>query len=602
MYSKIRNVQIIVSLMKQHNIRHIVLSAGTRHVPIAHSVENDAFFKCYSVVDERSAGYYAIGIAKATGEKVAIACTSSTATCNYSPAVAEAFYQKIPLLILTGDRDPYRLGQLEDQMIDQVDMYSNYCKKCVNLPVVNNSYDEWYCSRLVNEAILELDHHGAGPVQINFPITQSIDDIADASVVELPKARKITRIDPISAESEWNEWISVLRGYKRIMVVCGCADPVAESTVEAMSAFAERFNCVFAVEKLSNLHFDGAIDTYLIGEAISGKLVETVIKPDLVILFGGNFISRWKTHLRGHNKIFTTWLVSPDGMVMDPLQNLSAIFECSPEYFFRRCADNSTDTKNDKVFYNNLMELNTQISVPDMGALIDIANGYALSESKIPHGTVSAFSAIYGLSQNIPENSILHLSILNSARIMQMFELPKGVEVHSNIGTDGIDGCMSTFLGQSAIANRECFLVIGDLSFFYDMNAASIRGIGGNVHILMINNGGGAEFYFSMGPNKLPNIDRHISAAHSHKAREWVEANGFTYMTASNQKEFDNQIASFVKQTDTPMFFEVFTDKQWDVNILKSFQKFIHIDTPGRNLARKIIGLPVIKQVLRRHK
>ena len=126
MYTKILNVQIILSLLKQHGIRHLVLSAGTRHVPLAHSVENDSYFICYSVVDERSAAYFALGLSKELGEPVAIACTSSTATCNYTPAVAEAYYQRIPLLILTGDRDPYRLGQLEDQMINQVDMYRNF--------------------------------------------------------------------------------------------------------------------------------------------------------------------------------------------------------------------------------------------------------------------------------------------------------------------------------------------------------------------------------------------------------------------------------------------------------------------------------------------
>ena len=205
MYTKIKNVQILVSLLKQHNIRHLVLSAGTRHVPLAHSVENDDFFKCYSVVDERSAGYFALGLAKELREPVAIACTSSTATCNYVPPIAEAYYQKVPLLVLTGDRDPYLLDQLEDQMINQVDMYRNFCKKCVSLPVVENDKDVWYCQRLINEALLELNHHGAGPVQINFPINQSIEDIADASVPELPVYNKIERCEIGKNKALWQQ-------------------------------------------------------------------------------------------------------------------------------------------------------------------------------------------------------------------------------------------------------------------------------------------------------------------------------------------------------------------------------------------------------------
>ena len=216
MYSKIKNVQIIVSLLKQHNIKHIVLSAGTRHVPIAHSVENDDFFVTYSVVDERSAGYYALGLSKQLGEPVALACTSSTATCNYTPAIAEAYYQKVPLLFLTGDRDPYCLDQLEDQMINQVDMYRNFCKKCVSLPVVETEKDVWYCQRLVNEAILELNHHGCGPVQINFPINQSINDIADASVPELPLYNKIERFELTTPEEKWAAKVDELKKKSRI--------------------------------------------------------------------------------------------------------------------------------------------------------------------------------------------------------------------------------------------------------------------------------------------------------------------------------------------------------------------------------------------------
>ncbi len=599
MYSKIKNVQIIISLLKQHGIRHIVLSAGTRHVPIAHSVENDPFFSCYSVVDERSAGYYAIGIAKATGEAVAIACTSSTATCNYTPAVAEAFYQKVPLLILTGDRDPYRLDQLEDQMIDQVDMYRNFCKKCVNLPVVKNSYDEWYCSRLVNEAMLELTHHGCGPVQINFPIVESIEDIADASVPSLPQAGVIHRTDPLSPDSVWEDVISRLKGYRRIMVLCGSACPPSTDAKKAMECFAAKYNCVFATEKVSNLYFDGALDTYLIGEALSGGLVESDVRPDLVIFFGGNFISRWKTHLRGHNSSFATWVISPDGKISDPLQNLEQVFECTPEYFFRRCSEGAGDIANDHALYSTFEDIRSRISIPDNDTLIDAVNGYGLSDSPIPHGALTSFTAIRSLAAAMPADSVVHLGILNSTRIMEMFDLPEGTEVHSNIGTDGIDGSMSTFLGHAAVTEKECFLTVGDLSFFYDMNSASLRNIGSNVHILMLNNGGGAEFYFSMGPKRLPNIDRHISAAHSHRAKEWVEANGFRYMTAASQEEFDAQVGDFVSCGTGPVFFEVFTDKQHDVDILKGFQKYIHMDTPGVGFVKKMSELPIVRQVIK---
>lgn len=171
MYTELKSYQIIIALLKKWGIRHCVLSAGSRNVPFVHSIEKDDFFKCYSVVDERSAGYFALGLAQQIQEPVVISCTSSTATCNYWPPVAEAFYQGVPIIIMTSDRNPAMLGQWEDQMIDQVGMFDRHVRKSVNLPSEINNQDDWiYCQRLVNEALLELNHHGSGPIHINIPM------------------------------------------------------------------------------------------------------------------------------------------------------------------------------------------------------------------------------------------------------------------------------------------------------------------------------------------------------------------------------------------------------------------------------------------------
>ena len=601
MYSKIKNIQIIVSLLKQHGIRHLVLSAGTRHVPIAHSVENDPFFHCHSVVDERSAGYYAIGLAKELNEPVAIACTSSTATCNYTPAVAEAFYQKVPLLILTGDRDERLLGQLEDQMIDQVDMYRNFCKKCVNLPVVRDEMDEWQCTRLVNEAILELSHHGTGPVQINFQINQTLEEIADASAAKLPEYNMIRRVDAESGIAVWQEKARQLAGYKRIMVLCGSSSPIPPAQQEAMSAFAARYNCAIVTEYLSNTECEGAINAYRAAESINGMGLRTVVAPDLVIFMGGNFVGRWKTLVRDQHDICASWAITPDGQVVDPFRNLNHVFECSPAFFFRTLAELAPDGQNDRKLLGDLTRLQEAAGLPTMPELIAKTNHYAAEDGqplRIPEDRLSAFGAMQALAGQLPEDALLHLSILNSTRIMQLFPLAKGISVYSNIGTDGIDGSMSTFLGQAAAKpDRPCYLVIGDLSFFYDMNAAGMRDIGSNVHILLINNGGGAEFYLSMGPVRLPQIDRHIAASHQHQAREWVEANGFRYMTADTQSSFDAQVAAFAA-AEGPVVFEVFTDKLSDVSLYKAYRRSIQHQEGVQKLAGKVTSLPLVKQML----
>lgn len=609
MYTKIKNVQIIISLMKQHGIRHIVLSAGTRHVPIAHSVENDDFFKCYSVVDERSAGYFALGLAKELGEPVAIACTSSTATCNYVPPIAEAYYQKVPLLILTGDRDPYRLDQLEDQMIDQVDMYRNFCKKCVNLPLVNSERDIWYCQRLVNEAILELRHHGAGPVQINFPINQSIEDIADASEPALPVYNLIRRYSREASSADWACAAQELKDYKRIIVVCGSGAPASAELQAAMSDFAARYCCVIATEPLSNVHCEGSVNTYLFAEAASVQVLKQ-LAPDLIIFMGGNFISRLKVLLRDLPDC-RSWVINDTGRIMDLFQNLSALFECDESYFFRWFADHAQECANDGVFYRKIRTLCESVQSPTMEQLLKQVNRYTVDDARfkklpspeekdlIPEDYLSSMLAISELSARMPHHSLVHLSILNSTRMFPLFHTDETTAVYSNIGTDGIDGSMSTFLGQAFATDRPCYLVIGDLSFFYDMNAIGMRSIRSNVHILLINNGGGAEFYFSMGPKLLPNIDLHISAAHHQSAKEWVEANHFRYLKANNRQEFMDQIDRFMDPAgDGPVVFELFTDKERDVKMLKGFRRMIHLDTSAHKLVKQINDIPVVKKAM----
>lgn len=561
MFSKIGNVQIIVALMKEHGVRHIVLSAGTRHVPIAHSVENDPFFTCYSVVDERSAGYYALGLAKQLGEPVAIACTSSTATLNYSPPIAEAYYQNIPLLVLTGDRHPYRLHQLEDQMIDQVDMYRNYCKHCVNLPLVNNAEDEWYCQRLVNEALLELDHHGKGPVQINFPIASTIEDIADASVPELPAVNVIRRLELSRRPEMWDQAFGKLKSAKRILVIVGEGAPLPQKDIDAISQFAERFNCIIAVEHVSNLTCRNSRDTFLTVAAMPFGKFKGML-PDVVITFGGNFISKWKARLRGQGGNFEHWCITESGKVCDPFKSLTRIFECTPGEFFAYFAAKGAGLKNDCKYLNDMDKVTAGIDLPE-----------------IPY---SNMMAIKMLSEKIQPNSMVHLSILNSVRIMQYFPLASGVTAYSNIGTDGIDGCMSTFLGSSRLdENRMSYLVIGDLSFFYDMNSVMLRDIKSNVRIMLVNNEGAAEFHYTMGEERLPNINVHIAAEHHKQARQWVESNGFNYLSARNEEELKQAIQAFSDpNAEGPMLLEVFTDKDFDGHNLRNFEAAIKESAP----------------------
>lgn len=581
MYTQITNVQILISLMKKFHIKNIVLSAGTRHAPIARSVENDSFFNTYSIVDERSAAYFALGIARQTGEPVAIACTSSTATCNYLPAIAEAYYQNIPLLILTGDRDPYLLNQLEDQMIDQPGMYEHFVKKTVDLPSVRlkNKNDFWYCERLVNEALLALTHNGKGPVHINFRVANSVVEIIDDTATQLPQTKKIDILDYGTDTKQWKDCVEELKQAKRILVVCGMNNQVNKNELNYMEQFFEKYNCVFSVEHMSNIKFNGALLTFMAAQTLSAVGFAETLMPDIVISLGGNFISAIKSQLRANAKKFKHWSIVENGEIVDAFKSLTKVFACSLEYFFQYFVENAESTStNDKNYYELWKKQKEKVKYIDN---LEFSNMYAIQE----------------LSKKIPDYSILHLGILNSTRIMQHYDLPEHIKVYSNIGTDGIDGSMSTFFGQAYSIKEKAFLVLGDLSFFYDMNSIGIRHIKNNVRIMMINNGGGGEFHFTMGRKKFPKLDEHIAAGHNASAKEWVEARNFTYLSATNKEEFQNNIEKFINEEgDKPVFFEVFTNIDKDGEILREFYNINKINTKNDIKAK---GKQVIKKTIK---
>jgi 2-succinyl-5-enolpyruvyl-6-hydroxy-3-cyclohexene-1-carboxylate synthase len=540
-YPEIKNVQILIALLKAYKINHLVLSPGSRMKQFNHAVENDPFFTCFSVVDERSAAYFALGMSQEINAPVGIVCTSSTATCNYLPGITEAFYQGIPLLVITGDKDPYYLGQMEDQMIDQVNMYQGVVKKSVNLPIVNNEEDFWYCERLINEALLELNHRGYGPVHINIPVPKgSIELVAK----ELPEVRKIDRITLSEDYNFLKNKLDELKEAKRILVIIG--QNTKKIKQNSLKLFFDKYNCIFYAEHMANFQMEGVLNLNIFFHILTSETLNKLV-PDIVISFGGNTVSYMKYMLRKKYKQFKHWHISENGEVIDTFKGLTTIFECKPEDFFDYFVKNGDgEIENNKEYYNSWFSRYTQIKIPEL----------SFSNVKI----------IQFFLQKIPENVLLHLSILNSIRITQFFNLPKNIKVYANIGTDGIDGSMSSFLGQAYATEKLAFLIIGDLSFFYDMNSIRIRHIKNNVRILLINNGGGSEFYLW---DRESNLDLHIAAKHNNEAKGWIEQVGFKYISAHSQEEYLSNIDYFVSdESERPIVFEVFTDMKTDANAI----------------------------------
>lgn len=556
MYTDLKSVSILISLLKQYQIEHIVISAGTRHIPFVFSVEQDNYFKTYSVVDERSASFFALGIIEKIQKPVAIVCTSGTAACNYVSAVNEAFYQKLPLVVLTADRNQYYLNQQEEQMVMQDGLYGRAVKKTVTLPIVRDEKDAWYCSRLVNEALLELNHGETGPVHINFPVE---DNYPTSNIIfsfktrELEKANRISRLDVEDDLFKWKKKVEQLRKAK-VLIIYGQHGKVSADELSAINRFCKVFNCIFCVDLLSNMVCDKAIFTYASINTISTEKLESIL-PDIVITMNGHTVSAIKAKLKGYSDRFKHWHISADGVVSDPFKVQTDIIACMNKTFFNRFAElaeempgNDTDS-----YYQQWKD-----------AILASGNGLSPNECDFK------FSSIYAVQQimkMIPEGSLLHLANSNSVRIANYFSLKKEIEVYANRGTHGIDGSMSSFIGQASVSSELCYLIIGDLSFFYDMNAFWNRYVGNNVRILINNNSGGGIFhapYYQQG-EEFERIDQHIAAGHHTSVKSWAEAVGFKYFGVSDKKQMQDALKEFNCRSDKPIIIETFTNMDVDI-------------------------------------
>lgn len=568
MYSNIRSVQIVVTLLKQYGIKDIILSPGGSDIPLIHSIELDEYFTCYSVVDERSAAYFAMGVSQQRNNRpVACICTSGTAVCNYVPGITEAHYQNVPVLAITADKNPYYQDQLETQKICQNHVFEGVIKKSVELPVIHNEEDEWLCNRLVNEALLSLTHHGTGPVQINIPIVGPTN-IYDCP--QLPIERKMQFLhEPFI---DWREYANYLKN-KKIMVVVGQNCIFSDEDVANFDLFFEKYDCIFSTENLSNVKCRGAINTYPITEMRPQASLKHLM-PDVVISIGNNLAAyNLKPFLRKNYKRIENWMVSENGEVRDAYKCLTNIFECPVSSFFRNIIANSNLETASKDYYTLWKKEKEKILLPDF----EFSNFYVAQK----------------LSQVIPEKSILHTAILNSTRIMQFFELADGVRVYSNVGALGIDGCFSTFAGQAAVCKELAFLVIGDLSFFYDMNAAGLSSLGKNVRVILLNNGGGSEFQFFMGKKNIPTLDTYICAEHEKVAAGWIWSLGYEYYSAASKEEFDAVIEKFGKPSDKPLFLEVFTDMEEDADRTNSMYDVYRVanESSMNKIKKKLQGV-----------
>ncbi|MGF7539660.1 thiamine pyrophosphate-binding protein [Providencia rettgeri] len=574
-----KNVLIIISLLKAHGIRYVIASPGTTNSALIGSIQKDPFFTIYSSVDERSAAYIACGLSAETGEPVVISCTGATASRNYAPGMTEAYYRKLPVLAITSSQPISRIGHHVAQVIDRSVISNDVANFSVTLPVVKDEEDFWDCEIKVNQAILELTRHGGGPVHINLPTTYSLPFTEKEGI----NCRVINRFN-------LNDKLPPLDPKSRISVIIGSHHSWSKEASLALENFCNQYNVVVFCDHTSGYKGKNRV---LISLAAAQEIhSKSELKSDLTLHIGevtGDY------PLAGSSGT-EVWRINPDGEIRDTFRKLRYVFEMPEISFFQYYTEQTSQPSANEYFEQCTNFLKTV-------------------QSKILELPFSNVWLASKLASKIPSGSAIHFGILNSLRTWNFYDLPDTVTSFSNVGGFGIDGNVSSLLGASlANTNKLYYGVIGDLAFFYDLNAIGNRHTGNNLRILLVNNGKGTEFrmynhhasHLGMDGNEFVAAAGHYGNKSNTLIKNYAENLGFEYFSASNKEEFEAVYQRFIepKITEKSMIFEVFTDSNDESKALQIMHRLeINTEAKAKQTLKKVLGpkgIDVVKKMIKR--
>lgn len=543
-YSSEKGIQILISLLKAHNIKKIVTSPGGTNMMLNASLMYDGSFEMYSSVDERSAAYIACGLSEESGEPVMITCTGATASRNYMPGITEAYYRKLPILVVTGTQDLRRKGNLYDQVIDRSVYPVDTVKYSTYIPMIRDEKDAQNAELRINQAISALTQFGGGPSHINLETFYS----RDLSIKSLPNTRIIRRID---VEGEFPD---IPLG--KIAIFIGSHKKISKELENAIDQFCLEHNAVVFCDHTSG--YKGKFSQISALLNINGSSCLNGIR--LLIHMGE--ISG--DHFNMGNRAFEVWRVNEDGQFRDRYGKLTFVFCMSEITFFRHFTNGNISG--------------------DCDFLKECKKDYERLYKNIPELPFSNLWIAKTIHNKLPQPCCIHFGILTSLRSWNFFELPLGVNSMSNVGGFGTDGMLSSLIGASLVnPGKLYFGVVGDLAFFYDMNSLGNRHVGNNLRILLVNNGKGCEFTHHLNPGHIfkDDVNPYIAAAGHYGSqsrtlvRDYVQNLNFDYLSATTKAEFLSQIDQFLSpQIGKSCVFEVFTqDKDENEALYLMFPK-----------------------------
>ena len=561
MYSNKENVNILTSLLLEYGVSDAVVCPGSRNAPIVHNLSVCEAIRCRPVTDERSAAFYALGLAIATRRPTVVCVTSGSALLNVMPAVAEAAYQHVPLVVISADRPQQWIDQLDGQTIPQSDALGRFVRKAVQLPEPHNDEERWLCRRLVNEAIHIATCRQGAPVHINVPISEPLFEF---STEQLPQLSRFNNIKRAAINDASMDMPDAFHEAKRPMIVIG---QLAHGTVshETIRSLSEKY--VVMSEPLSSpsymtIHFDEAI-RYIVSDNSSINDDEddkTAYYPDYVIYVGDTLVSKPARRFLRNAKA-PSCLITPDAAdIHDPLMTLTDIVECDSVSINALLASlcETPDTDERCRFHDRWQSF--------LDACAAHADAYAPEYSQM--ATVKYFEEQLA---DLDIDICVHYANSSAVRLACIYAQHY---VWCNRGVNGIEGSLSTAAGFSLATHDMTVCVIGDLSFFYDQNALWNSNLRGNLRIILLNNRGGGIFRQLPGLSDSPAADDLVMASHENTAQGICTQNDIGYLSAKNMDEMQIGVVTLLtRESERPMLLEVFTDSNDDIKALEKYFK-----------------------------
>jgi 2-succinyl-5-enolpyruvyl-6-hydroxy-3-cyclohexene-1-carboxylate synthase len=569
--NRLQPIYDIAELCSLKGISNAIVCPGSRCAPLTLAFANHAKFVTRTITDERSAAFIAAGIAQQTSTPVVLVCTSGSAAYNFAPAIAEAYYQQIPLIILTADRPTEWIDQWDGQTIRQENLYGNHVKKSFQLPLPSTHADNpWHINRMVNEAINLASDYPLGPVHINVPLQEPLYPQAEEPITYSSEVRVIEPLNtlPILPEAHINKLKHEWGNYSKIAVVAGQGH-FNDSFVSLLERFVRNQKVALVGDIISNIHT--LDDTIRYADSFLGNCPDSVknaLAPELLITVGKSILSKnLKLFLR-QNKNMAHWHIQPAGYVPDTFQSLTKVIPLEPESFFECLlpAEGKSEFEQRKRenFYT-LWEAEEHRARRSVKQFLDKSE-------------LNELSLLNELINHLPARCNVHLANSMSVRYANFLGVAagkRGIRIFSNRGTSGIDGCSSTAVGHTLASDVPNFLITGDLAFFYDRNAFWHTYPLPNLRIVVLNNHGGIIFNLIDGPGNSPMQNEYFITNQKLTAKNLAAEFGFDFIGISSARHVRNALANFFTFDGKTKILELESDQQLNKDNFERFKKHI---------------------------